>query len=178
MAANKPASDVEEQLVICDAGPVIHLDELDCLDLLGDFSALFIPDVVWQEIAYVRPGALLALPANTRQVQAPVNRSAVLQSLVQALTLDQGEQAALATMASYPTAILLTDDAAARLAAQTLGCRVHGTIGILLRAIRRRQRTRMELLEVLQTLPERSSLYIRRSLLQTIIDEVTANPAA
>ena len=24
------------KVVVCDAGPLIHLDELDCLDLLGD----------------------------------------------------------------------------------------------------------------------------------------------
>ena len=26
-------------LVVCDAGPLIHLDEIGCLDLLTDFSA-------------------------------------------------------------------------------------------------------------------------------------------
>ena len=26
-----------ELTVVCDAGPIIHLDELDCLDLLSDF---------------------------------------------------------------------------------------------------------------------------------------------
>jgi len=25
--------------VVCDAGPIIHLDEISCLDLLGDFRA-------------------------------------------------------------------------------------------------------------------------------------------
>jgi hypothetical protein len=24
--------------VVCDAGPLIHLDEIDCLDLLSDFA--------------------------------------------------------------------------------------------------------------------------------------------
>ena len=31
-------------LVICDAGPVIHLDELGCLSLLRDFVEIQIPD--------------------------------------------------------------------------------------------------------------------------------------
>ena len=29
--------------VVCDAGPVIHLDELDCLDLLVGFPRVLIP---------------------------------------------------------------------------------------------------------------------------------------
>lgn len=28
--------------VICDAGPLIHLDELSALDLLSDYSAVFV----------------------------------------------------------------------------------------------------------------------------------------
>jgi len=45
------------QKVILDAGPIIHLDELDCLDLLLDFKELLVPDAVWSEIAGHRPAA-------------------------------------------------------------------------------------------------------------------------
>jgi hypothetical protein len=48
-------------IVICDAGPVIHLDELGCIDLLSSFSRVLIPVVVWQEVQRHRPNAL-ALP--------------------------------------------------------------------------------------------------------------------
>ncbi|BAL99705.1 hypothetical protein CLDAP_16660 [Caldilinea aerophila DSM 14535 = NBRC 104270] len=75
-------------------------------------------------------------------------------------------------MALHPKAIFLTDDAAARLAAKGLGYQVHGSIGILLRAIRRRQRTHSEVLSVLRDLPARSSLYIRPGLLQEIITQL------
>ncbi len=29
--------------VVCDAGPLIHLDESGCLDLLADFHRLLVP---------------------------------------------------------------------------------------------------------------------------------------
>lgn len=32
--------------VILDSGPIIHLDELDCLQLLADFKTLLIPQAV------------------------------------------------------------------------------------------------------------------------------------
>jgi predicted nucleic acid-binding protein len=73
-----------------------------------------------------------------------------------------------------PDAILLTDDAAARLAAEALRHRVHGSIGILLRAIRRRQRTPREVVSILRGLPVRSSLHIRPDLLEGIVAEVEA----
>jgi hypothetical protein len=44
--------------VVCDAGPVIHLDELGCLDLLKDFKEVLFPHTVWEEINRYRPYAL------------------------------------------------------------------------------------------------------------------------
>ena len=75
-------------------------------------------------------------------------------------------------MQSYPHAILLTDDAAARLAAATLGYQVHGTIGILIRAIRRQQKSKEEILTILRGLPDLSTLHIRPGLLKEIVSWV------
>ena len=36
--------------VICDSGPIIHLDELNCLHLLADFQETLIPDTIQREI--------------------------------------------------------------------------------------------------------------------------------
>src|SRR5438270_251796 len=33
--------------LVSDAGPLIHLDELGCLDLLQDFAEVLVPDAVW-----------------------------------------------------------------------------------------------------------------------------------
>ena len=37
--------------VVCDAGPIIHLDELHCLDLRADLGTVQVPEGVWQEIS-------------------------------------------------------------------------------------------------------------------------------
>ena len=81
---------------------------------------------------------------------------------------------ALRLMQESPDAILLTDDAAARLVAQKLDYEVHGTIGVLLRALRRQQRTKRQIVNLLRALPRRSTLYIERKLLQSIIEQVTS----
>ena len=44
MAKIKP-----ESAIVCDAGPIIHLDELNCLDLLSDFREIILPLEVEKE---------------------------------------------------------------------------------------------------------------------------------
>ncbi len=155
--------------VVCDAGPLIHLDELGCLSLLNDFDEVLVPGPVWREVARHRPTALAHSEVALQNVDVTVSTHAPFQTLVRSFALDLGEQATLTLMQTYPQAIFLTDDAAARLAAVTFGYQVHGSIGILIRAIRRRQRTREEILTLLRALPTRSTLHIRAGLLQDII---------
>jgi predicted nucleic acid-binding protein len=158
--------------VVCDAGPLIHLDELGCLDLLADFQTVLVPDLVWREVEFHRPDALEHSGMELQRVAVGLSENDPFQALVRALALDLGEQAALSLMVSHPDAILLTDDAATRLAAESMGYRVHGTIGLLLRAIRRQQRTRQEVLSMLLDLPLRCSLHVRPALLEEIIAQV------
>jgi predicted nucleic acid-binding protein len=166
VAAIDPASKI-----IADAGPLIHLDELDCLDLLADFPLVMVPEPVWDEVLRHRPQALRG--DRCRLERQPVGLAGPeLETVFKAFALDAGEKGALACMPAHPGAVLLTDDAAARLAAKVLGFKVHGSIGILLRAIRRGHRARFEILTLLRELPVRSSLHLRPSLLLDIIAEV------
>ena len=158
--------------VICDAGPLIHLDELNSTSLLNDFHQVIVPDRVWREVQLHRPGIWEKQDVNYRKIVVIISSDSTFQALVRMFSLDLGEQAALSLMQQYPQAIFLTDDAAARLAANTLGLRVHGTIGILLRAIRRQQLARSEVLEILQNLTSQSTLHIKASLLQEIMDRL------
>ena len=159
-------------IVICDAGPILHLDELGQLSLLNDFDRVYIPKQVWDEVYAHRPTALAETSKRFHTVEVPLRHESTFHSISKSFSLDLGEQAALMLMQEHPEAIFLTDDAAARLAAVTLGYQVHGSIGILLRAIRRKQLSKSEVLNVLRELPKRSSLHIRPGLLQEIITEL------
>lgn len=154
--------------VICDAGPIIHLDELNCLDLLNDFQQILVPDTIWKEVSQHRPSALrrVDLPFIQSTAKAPTNEP--LQTMCRIFSLDAGESEALALMERYARAIFLTDDAAARLVAAQMGYKVHGTIGILIRSIRRRQREPEEVLNILGNIPAKSSLHIRPCLLNDV----------
>ena len=158
--------------VVCDAGPLIHLDELGCLDLLADFREILVPEQVWREVERHRPVALKPPRVDLQRVPVGLSADVSFQALARALGLDLGEQAALSLMGLYPDAILFTDEAAARLAAKGLGYHVHGSIGVLLRAIRRQQRAPHDVLSILRSLQSRSTLHVRPGLLVEIIARV------
>ena len=68
--------------VVCDAGPVIHLDELGCLDLLQDFPRVILPGAVRREIEHHRPTALSHRGILWRHAAPPGPTSAALRVLV------------------------------------------------------------------------------------------------
>ena len=84
-------------------------------------------------------------------------------------SLDAGETEALAIIEKNPDAMFLTDDASARLVAEQIGFKVHGTIGIIVRSIRRAQMNPEQVLRILREIPFKSSLYIKPSLLEEVI---------
>ncbi len=75
----------------------------------------------------------------------------------------------------YRNSLLLTDDTAARLAAKNIGVVAHGTLGILVRAIRQKSRTKHEVLSLLRAIPSETTLHIRTSLLEEVIKDVELN---
>lgn len=66
------------------------------------------------------------------------------------------------------------DDTAARLAAKNLNIKARGTLGLLIRAVRHNLRSVEEILDLLASISEKSSLHIRPKLLSDIIEQVKA----
>ena len=157
--------------VVSDAGPLIHLDELDVLDLLDDLGTVHVPQIVWDEVATHRPNlkperSWLAI---SREDVSPTSE---IFALSRALGLHRGEVSALTLCHSCGANLFLSDDSAARLAAESLGIRVHGTLGVLLRSIRRGMREKDKIVSMLRSIPTHSTLHIRSTLLQEVIQNV------
>lgn len=157
-------------LVVADAGPLIHLDELGCIGLLTDFHAVYVTSTVWREVEFHRPHALASLGGHVLRCSPVANER--VDALKVLYTLHAGEYEALCQCLVISGALLLTDDTAARLAAKSLDVAAHGTIGLLLRAIRRRQLSKAQVVALLKQIPERSSLHIRPVLLAEIIQQI------
>lgn len=165
-------TDQFSQLVVCDAGPLIHLDEMDSMGLLSDFREILVGEEVWREVERHRPSALSHPEVFLRRVRPTLAEPPQLEALAQILSLHTGEWEALRVALEHQPCMLLTDDAAARMAAGNLGINAHGTIGILVRAIRRKQRSKEQVLALLRSIPARSTLHLKRSLLDEVIHEV------
>ena len=105
-------------IVVCDAGPVIHLDEVGCLGLLSDFSRCLVPEAVWVEVERVRPTAMSQSGFIAEKVAVePADFHDEVAVLSTSLSLHiEREVAALRLAKSTPHSLLLTDDTAARLA--------------------------------------------------------------
>lgn len=133
--------DTTDTGVVCDAGPLIHLDELDALDVVRGFPHILVPPAVWSEVEHHRSSAVSQAVISLTRVESVPEPDASFVTLAQAFSLDPGEREALLVAGQRPNAWLLSDDATARLAAELLGIRAHGTIGLLIRAVRRGLRT-------------------------------------
>jgi len=160
------------RLVICDAGPLIHLDELGCLDLLSSFAIVLIPDTVWEEVLHHRPQAIDTCQTWAKRVTPTRVLPPDLEATTRLFSLHAGEIQAINIAQECQADLLLTDDTAARLAAASAGIQVRGTLGILLRAIQHQQKTADEVLAILRSIPSQSTLHIRASLLQEVIGQV------
>ena len=170
MAASSPAS----RLVVCDAGPIIHLDELGCLDLLDDFDGVMVPPAVWKEIEQHRPRALGMLSVQIRLAERTKPLPDTVETLCRTLVLHRGEIDALGLALELQSHMFFTDDAAARFAAESLNLPVHGTVGLIVRAIRREQRSSLQVVQLLQSIPMASTLHLKQSFLSRIIEQVKA----
>lgn len=158
--------------VICDAGPIIHLDEIGCVHLLRDFNKIIVPQKVRKEVLRHQPEAFSdsGVPWEYFSPSFPLEEP--LRTMCKVFSLDAGEVEALAILSKETEFMFLTDDAAARLVATRIGFNVHGTIGVLIRAIRRGLLKPEDVLDILLLLPTQSTLYIKSSVLNEIIQRI------
>lgn len=124
------------------------------------------------EVQRRQPGAFETSTVRFSRVTDPPDLDASLEALARGLALGAGEVAAIGLAQGEPECLLLTDDAAARLAAEGLGLRVHGTIGVILRSLRIGRQTAGQVMALLEAIPARSTLHIRRHLLDEAIRQV------
>jgi hypothetical protein len=96
---------------IADAGPIIHLDELGVLSVLGGFREVLVPDVVAMEAERHRPTWRSRAPAGLRTESPPQER---MENFLRVGSLAVGEAAALALWREHPMAVLLCDWAVGR----------------------------------------------------------------
>jgi len=119
--------------LVADTGPILHLHEAGALGLFPLIGEIFLPPPVAAELRAHSPSLWPgSFPEWVKlQTPAPEGRQRALQ-WQRAGLLHGGEAESLALALEIKPGWFLTDDAAARLMAESLGIEVHGSIGIVL----------------------------------------------
>jgi predicted nucleic acid-binding protein len=147
-----------------DTGPLLHLREAVLLMLLEQAGAIAIPPAVDNEMVQHVQEWHTGKPQwiTVTLVRPPYATQA--REWQQSGLLEAGEAEAIALARQLSAAWFLTDDAAARVFAASLGLEVHGSLGIVLWAAARKHLSREEAAAALDRLAH-SSLWISARVL-------------
>jgi predicted nucleic acid-binding protein len=153
------------RLVVCDTGPLLHLSEVGRLDLLSSAGTIAIPAAVAEELDFHLPAWGLNRPDWIRvDVLSPDAADQAIAWQTSGM-LHAGEAESLALARQARCDWYLTDDAAARIFASSLGLEVHGTIGVVLWAAATGVLDKPETEFLLDRLANDSSLWVSPRIL-------------
>lgn len=156
------------------SGPIIHLSEISEWKVLGIFKQIYISPDVYEEINRNKKN-LSPLPKFITQKALLAEAKDFAAILCEKFGLELGEATAI-SLSRQVKLPFFTDDLLARKIAKYLNIEVHGTIGIVLRAFREQQMTKMQAIAALQKLQTESSLYITSNLIRYGIAEIQHYP--
>jgi predicted nucleic acid-binding protein len=144
------------RIVVSNTGPLLHLMEAGNLELVKLAGEVHIPGAVAVELAGY---SLWHVPNWVSIDELDELHETDAAMWQQAGVIDMGEAATIALARQLQADWLLTDDAAARFLAQTLGFEVHGSVGVIVGAAADGYLNRIEAEAALNSL-ERSSLWL------------------
>lgn len=119
--------------LVTDTGPLLHLHEAGALRLMPLVGVTLVSPVVRSELSAHAPTLWSAgVPGWVELARPSADAQERGLRWVQAGLLQRGEAEALALAVEERPDWFLTDDAAARLMAESLGLQAHGSLGVLL----------------------------------------------
>lgn len=168
---------MSEAVFLFDAGPLIHISELGCQEILDIFPKKLTTRTVLDEISshldvkqknYIK--SKLVIKDDNKDL------SFNMKTLCKLFSLDKGEQSvfnAIEKMLDDDYArdqiVFASDDAAARLAANNLNILSVGTIGLIIKSVTLKKLEKLKALEIIISIPDKSTLHLKPSFHEEII---------
>jgi len=164
---------------VVDAGPLIHLAEVDGLALLRIFAVLHIPDAVWSET--IRPHRVREVDlTELRNIHRHTLPQAQVAQFLQDTGLEglqTGDVESLYLCQHTQVSTLLTDDLSVREAAKQLLLTPVGSLGIVVRAYRAGHISLADAEHYLNALYNTSSLFVTRAIVELAIEQLRVSSA-
>ncbi len=157
----------KNQLIVADAGPLIAFARLDLLALLPEmFGTLLVPEIVLSECLHIptRQDAKVILQARDAG-SLEIFRDQLIVAGDESPALDAGELAAI-RLAQSLDCLVLIDDKLARRVAVSVGLRVIGTAGVLVKA---KQQTKISAVAPLLHTLQASGYHLSVDLVERIL---------
>lgn len=120
------------RLIVCDTGPILHLEEAKLLELLQKSGKVYIPKMVDIEMNELSPAWKEHKPKWILIESLLSGEMSEAESLFRAGLLGLGEAEAIILARRLKPQWFLTDDIEARIFASSLGLEVHGSLGLVL----------------------------------------------
>ncbi|MDZ7318242.1 MAG: hypothetical protein ONB11_03750 [candidate division KSB1 bacterium] len=160
--------------VVADTGPLIHLSEIGCINLLNNFHMIYVPESVHGEYFKHKkangPDFFELKNVTITKVQ-PEEVSAFINS--HGLSdLHSGERDCLYLCQRLSVDKIFTDDLAVREAAKKLGITPVGSLGIIARLFKERYISLDQAKKLLLSLYQTSSVFVTKTLVDMVIEEL------
>lgn len=158
---------------VSNAGPFIHLAQINRLDLLSIFPTIYLTPKVVSEITVGKPTiSEITSSSNIKIFHTPENEVRKFSKSIRKFKLQLGELYALCLCSKIKASLFLTDDLDARTAALNLGFEVHGSIGIIARAFHKGLINLKETEQAIFNLYYKSNLFVTKGIINSAINEI------
>lgn len=153
---------------VSNTGPILHLSEIVLTKALHIFGSFYIPEEVASELRKNK----IYIPKKVKIIALKAEGKDTAKILANQYNLDLSESCALALTLQEKADYFLTDDLDAKIIAKDYNLKVHGTIGIILRAYRESIIDKKTALEKILEIQKKSSLFITRDIIANIIKAI------
>lgn len=149
------------KLVVADTGPLLHLHQAGALDLFVRLGEVHVTPTVMTELRRHAPMIWAdATPAWLRLVLPSEKANERASNWIAGRLLDAGEAESLAYAEEMKPDLFVTDDAAARLMAESLSVPARGSLGIILHCAAGGFLSKQDAEKYLRALAERTTLWL------------------
>ena len=150
---------------VSDSGPIIHLSEINATKAFRVLKEVLVPEEVFNETKNLRI-------SNSKIIQLDDKHKDITKFLVSIYNIDLGEAEAISLCMQEGIKLLFTDDLEARIVAKHYNLEVHGTVGLLVKSFSNGIFTEREVINKLELLRTKSSLFITKDLLNWSIKQI------